>query len=51
MAMTIVEATRSVVGGIDTHSQVHVAAVLDEVGGLLGVLPTDLVDAENPQMK
>src|SRR6516165_1251679 len=36
MAMTIVEATRSVVGGIDTHSQVHVAAVLDEVGGLLG---------------
>jgi transposase len=36
MAMSIVEATRSVVGGIDTHSQVHVAAVLDEVGGVLG---------------
>src|SRR6516225_4357387 len=36
MAMTIVEATRSVVGGIDTHSQVHVAAALDDVGGLLG---------------
>ena len=36
MAMTIVEATRSVVGGIDTHSQVHVAAVLDDLGGLLG---------------
>jgi len=34
--MTIVEATRSVVGGIDTHSQVHVAAVLDDLGGLLG---------------
>ncbi|HEY6426494.1 MAG TPA: IS110 family transposase [Acidimicrobiales bacterium] len=34
--MTIVEATRTVVGGIDTHSRVHVAAVLDEVGGLLG---------------
>ena len=49
--MTIVEATRSVIGVIDTDSQVHVAAVLDEVGGLLGVLPTDLVDAENPQMK
>jgi transposase len=36
MAMTIVEATRSVVGGIDTHSEIHVAAVLDDVGGLLG---------------
>lgn len=34
--MTIVEATRTVVGGIDTHSQVHVAAALDDVGGLLG---------------
>jgi transposase len=36
MAMTIVEATRSVVGGIDTHGEVHVAAALDEVGELLG---------------
>jgi len=36
MAMTIVEATRTVVGGIDTHSRVHVAAALDDVGGLLG---------------
>jgi len=34
--MTIVEATRTVTGGIDTHGEVHVAAVLDEVGGLLG---------------
>jgi transposase len=34
--MTIVEATRIVTGGIDTHGEVHVAAVLDEVGGLLG---------------
>jgi transposase len=34
--MTIVEATRTVTGGIDTHSEVHVAAALDEVGGLLG---------------
>jgi transposase len=34
--MSIVEATRSVTGGIDTHGEVHVAAVLDEVGGLLG---------------
>ena len=34
--MTIVEATRSVVGGIDTHGEVHVAAALDDIGGLLG---------------
>ena len=34
--MTIVEATRAVTGGIDTHGEVHVAAALDEVGGLLG---------------
>jgi hypothetical protein len=31
--MTIAEATRIVVGRIDTHSQVHVEA---DVGGLLG---------------
>ena len=34
--MTIVEAARTVTGGIDTHGDTHVAAVLDEVGGLLG---------------
>jgi transposase len=34
--MTIVEAARAVTGGIDTHGEVHVAAVLDEIGGLLG---------------
>jgi transposase len=34
--MTIVEATRTVVGGIDTHGEVHVAAALDDIGGLLG---------------
>jgi len=34
--MTIVEGTRTVTGGIDTHGEVHVAAALDEVGGLLG---------------
>jgi transposase len=34
--MTIVEATRTATGGIDTHGEVHVAAALDEVGGLLG---------------
>jgi transposase len=35
--MSIVEATRAVVGGVDTHLDVHVAAVIDPVGGLLGV--------------
>jgi transposase len=34
--MTIVEAARGITGGIDTHGEVHVAAALDEVGGLLG---------------
>jgi transposase len=34
--MTIVEAKRTVVGGIDTHGEVHVVAALDDVGGLLG---------------
>src|SRR3974390_987994 len=36
MAMTIVEATRSIAGGIDTHGEIHVAAALDDIGGLLG---------------
>jgi transposase len=35
--MPIVEVTRPVVGGVDTHLDVHVAAVVDPVGGLLGV--------------
>ena len=34
--MTIVEAARTVTGDIDTPGEVHVAAALDEVGGLLG---------------
>jgi transposase len=37
MAMTIVEAPRAVTGGVDTHLDVHVAAALDGIGGLLGV--------------
>ena len=36
MALSIVE-TRAVTGGVDTHADVHVAAALDSVGGLLGV--------------
>jgi transposase len=34
--MTIVE-TRVVTGGADTHADMHVAAALDPIGGLLGV--------------
>src|SRR5579871_871219 len=34
--MTIVEADR-VTGGVDTHLEVHVAAALDAIGGVLGV--------------
>src|SRR5690348_10818813 len=37
MALTIVEDTRAVTGGVDTHADMHVAAALDPVGGLLGV--------------
>ena len=36
MAVTIVE-TRAITGGVDTHADMHVAAALDPVGGLLGV--------------
>jgi transposase len=36
MALTIVE-TPTITGGVDTHADVHVAAALDPVGGLLGV--------------
>src|SRR5437588_7030267 len=37
MAMTIVETTRPVTGGVDTHLDAHVAAALDANGGVLGV--------------
>ena len=35
--MTIVDTARPVTGGVDTHLEVHVAAALDSIGGLLGV--------------
>jgi transposase len=35
--MTIVEDTRAITGGVDTHADTHVAAALDPIGGLLGV--------------
>jgi transposase len=37
MAMAIVDSSRLVVGGVDTHLDEHVAAVVDAVGGVLGV--------------
>ena len=37
MALTIVEDARAVTGGVDTHADMHVAAALDPIGGLLGV--------------
>jgi transposase len=36
MTMTIVEAARGITGGVDTHRDIHVAAALDPLGGLLG---------------
>jgi transposase len=36
MTLTIVE-TPAITGGVDTHADVHVAAALDRIGGLLGV--------------
>ena len=35
--MTIVETTCSVTAGVDTHADVHVVAVVDQVGGVLGI--------------
>jgi transposase len=38
--VTIVETRaeiRAITGGVDTHADVHVAAALDPIGGLLGV--------------
>jgi transposase len=37
MAMTIVETSCSVTAGVGTHAEVHVAAVVDHVGGVLGI--------------
>src|SRR5918995_1424617 len=35
--MAIVDTSRPITGGVDTHLDVHVAAAIDSVGGLLGV--------------
>jgi len=33
----MVEPARVITGGVDTHADMHVAAALDSIGGLLGV--------------
>jgi hypothetical protein len=38
MAMTIVETTRPITGGVDTHLDVHVAAAIDANGGVLALI-------------
>ena len=43
--MTIVETTCSVTAGVDTHADVHVAAVVDHVGGVLGIEAFDTTAA------
>jgi transposase len=50
MAMTIVEGTRSITGGVDTHLDVHVAAAVDEIGGLLGVESFEASPAGNDKL-
>ena len=36
--MTMVEDACVITGGVDTHAEVHVAAALDPLGGLLGAV-------------
>ncbi len=43
--MTIVETTRHVTGGVDTHVDVHVAAVVDHLGGVLGIEAFETTEA------
>ena len=50
--MTIVEpvSARAVTGGVDTHLDVHVAAALDDMGGLLGVESFEASRAGNDKL-
>jgi hypothetical protein len=47
MTLAIVE-TRAITGGVDTHDDVHVAAALDPIGGLLGVREFPATSAGDP---
>jgi hypothetical protein len=46
MAMTIVDSSRPITGGVDTHLDNHVAAALDANGGLLDVALGGRLSAE-----
>jgi transposase len=48
--MTIVGDQGAVTGGVDTHLDVHVAAALDEIGGLLGVESFEASGAGNDKL-
>ena len=51
MTMTlIVEQTRTVTGGVDTHLDLHVAAALDQSGGLLGTESVEATRAGEDQL-
>src|SRR5947207_10365926 len=50
MALTIVEVGRAVTGGVDTHLDVHVAAALDDIGGLLAVEEFEASRAGNDKL-
>jgi transposase len=53
MTVTIVgtrASARAITGGVDTHAEVHVAAALDPVGGLLGVAEFPAVPAGYDQL-
>ena len=43
--MTIVETTRPVTAGVDTHAEMHVAAVVDHLGGVLGIEAFETTEA------
>ena len=48
--MSIVEKMCPVVGGVDTHADVHVAAVVDHLGGVLGIEAFDTTEAGYQQL-
>lgn len=43
--MAIVEATRHVTGGVDTHADLHVAAAVDQLGGVIGIEAFETTEA------
>ena len=49
-ALTTVDTSRPVIGGVDTHLDVNVAAALDSIGGLLGVAEFATSAAGNDEM-